>query len=224
MTLEQLIARFRLDADDRVANPYLSEDQDVAAWLTEAQAEAAIRGRLLMEASNPAVCEIVVDPGVSTYDLHPALYELTHLRFKPTGAFLAQPVRLKTREELDRIDSHWRDRADGVVEWAIQDDSRLTLVAKPSAGGVLLLEGYRVPLRPLQEPDDKPEIHQAHHLHLVHWALYRHFMRPDAEFYDPKRAMAAEAEFTAYFGARPDADLRRSTRTDETQTNKAFDL
>lgn len=224
MTLEQLIARFRLDADDRVANPYLSEDEDVAAWLTEAQAEAAIRGRLLMEASNTAVCEIVVDPGVSTYELHPALYELSHIRFKPVGAFLSQRVRIKTREDLDRIEPHWRDRTDGRVEWAIQDDTRLTLVATPASAGVLILEGYRVPLRPLAQPDDKPEIHQSHHLHLVQWALYRHFMRPDAEFYDPKRAMAAEAEFTNYFGARPDADLRRSTRSDEVQTNKAFDF
>lgn len=36
------------------------------------------------------------------------------------------------------------------------------------------------------------------------------------------RAATAEAAFTRYFGPRPDADLRRSTRHDEVQTNKAF--
>jgi hypothetical protein len=32
----------------------------------------------------------------------------------------------------------------------------------------------------------------------------------------------AEAAFTAYFGPRPDSNLRRSTRSDVPQTNKVF--
>ena len=48
MTLEQLIAQFRIDADDLV-QPYLWPDDWVAPWLTEAVSEAAVRGRLLYE-------------------------------------------------------------------------------------------------------------------------------------------------------------------------------
>ena len=33
---------------------------------------------------------------------------------------------------------------------------------------------------------------------------------------NPGKSAAAEAEFTRYFGARPDADLRADTRNDET--------
>ena len=222
MNLEQLIQQFRIDADDLVPNPYLWEGEWIAAWLTEAQSQAAIRGRLLFEASDPAICEIPVTAGVATYPLHRTLYELEHLRFKAAGAGNSERVRLKTREELDRIRPGWRDRTDSHPCFAIQDDTRITLVDRPSVAGTLYVEGYRLPLRALINDNDKPEINEAHHRHLVHWALYRAFSKPDADGRDPGRAAAAEAAFTAYFGPLPDADLRRSTRHDEVQTNKSF--
>lgn len=221
MNLEQLIAQFRIDADD-MQSPPLWESEWIAAWLTEAQAEAAIRARLLYEAADPAICEIAVTAGVATYPLHKSLYELAHLRFKPTGSTQSEPVHLKAREELDRIRPGWRDRTSTQPCFAIQDDTRITLVDRPSVAGTLYVEGYRRPLRELVNDNDKPEINEAHHIHLVHWALHRAFTKPDSETIDPQRAAAAEAAFTRYFGPSPDADLRRSTRHDEVQTNKAF--
>lgn len=221
MNLEQLIQQFRVDADD-LAQPYLWPDDWVAPWLTEAVSEAAVRGRLIYETADPAICEIAVTAGVATYPLHKSLYELEHLRFKATGSTTSDRVHLKTREELDHIRPDWRDRTDSRPRFAIQDDTRITLVDRPSVDGTLFVEGYRVPLRPLVNDSDKPEINEAHHRHLVHWALHRAFSKPDADAADPARAAKAEAQFTAYFGLPPDADLRRSTRHDETQTNKIF--
>lgn len=221
MNLEQLIEQFRIDADDLV-QPYLWPDDWVAPWLTEAVSEAAVRGRLIYEAADPAICEIAVTAGVATYPLHKSLYELAHLRFKPTGSTQSEPVHLKAREELDRIRPGWRDRTSTQPCFAIQDDTRITLVDRPSVAGTLYVEGYRVPLRALANDNDKPEINEAHHIHLVQWALHRAFSKPDADTRDPGRAAAAEAKFTAYFGPLPDADMRRSTRHDEVQTNKIF--
>ena len=221
MNLEQLIQQFRIDADD-MQSPPLWESEWIAAWLTEAQAEAAVRGRLLFEAADPAICEIAVTAGVATYPLHKSLYELEHLRFKATGSSASDRVHLKTREELDRIRPGWRDRTDIRPRFAIQDDTRITLVDRPSADGTLFVEGYRLPLKTLVNDNDKPEIHEAHHRHLVHWALHRAFSKPDSEAIDKDRAALAEAAFTDYFGPRPDADLRRSTRHDEVQTNISF--
>lgn len=220
MTLDQLICQFRVDATD-TAQPYLFEDSWVVGWLNEAVAEAAIRGRLIMEASNALVCQIQVEAGKAVYPLHPSLYEIVHLRFKATDVTRSDRVHLKTREELDRICPNWRDRDDR-IEFAIQDDSRIQLVGAPKVAGVLYLEGYRVPLRAMAGAGDKPEINEAHHHKLVYWALHRAFSRPDADSFDPGRAAASEAAFTAYFGNRPDSDLRRSTRHDEVQTNKVF--
>ncbi|MBI2750809.1 hypothetical protein DBR23_03620 [Acidovorax sp. HMWF018] len=221
MNLEQLIEQFRIDADD-LQTPPLWDAEWVAAWLTEAQAEAAVRGRLLFEAADPAICEIAVTAGVATYPLHKSLYELEHLRFKATGATTSDRVHLKTREELDRIRPGWRDRTDSRPCFAIQDDTRITLVDRPSVAGTLFVEGYRLPLKALANDNDKPEINEAHHRHLVHWALHRAFSKPDADAQDKTRAATEEAAFTAYFGPRPDSDLRRSTRHDEVQTNKSF--
>ena len=221
MNLEQLIQQFRVDADD-LTEPHFWDAEWIAAWLTEAQAEAAIRGRFLFEAADPAICEIAVTAGVATYPLHASLYELVSLRFKVAGSDRSEPVHIKAREELDRIRPGWRDRSDSQPRFAIQDDTRITLVDRPSTAGTLYLEGYRLPLKPLVNDTDKPEIHQGHHRHLVHWALHRAFTKPDSETIDPTRAATAEAAFTRYFGPSPDADLRRSTRHDEVQTNKAF--
>ena len=221
MNLEQLIQQSRVDADDTVTNPPLWADEWIAAWLTEAQAEAAIRGRLLYEAANPDVCSVAVTAGAATYPLHKSLYELGHLRFKATGATRSEPLHLASREELDRLRPDWRDEQ-GPPEYAIQDDTRITLVPRPTAAGTLHIEGYRVPLKALASDNDKPEINESHHRHLVHWALHRAFSKPDADGFDTTRASSAEAAFTRYFGPRPDSDLRRSTRSDVPQTNKVF--
>jgi hypothetical protein len=60
----------------------------------------------------------------------------------------------------------------------------------------------------------KPEIHQAHHEHLLQWALHKAFGIPDSDGFDPGRSALAERAFTAYFGPMPDSDLRRETRSD----------
>ena len=221
MTLEQLIQQFRVDADDTVTNPPLWSNEWITAWLTEAQADAAIRGRLLYEADNAAVCQIAVAANAATHDLHKSLFELVHLRFQATGATTSSVLTIKAREELDRIRPGWRDET-GTPRHAIQDDTRITLVPRPELAGTLHLEGYRVPLKALENDTDKPELNESHHRHLVHWALHRAFSKPDAETIDPTRAATAEAAFTRYFGQRPDSDLRRATRSDVPQTNKVF--
>ncbi len=220
MNLEQLTQQFRVDAGD-LTEPYLWESEWIAGWFAEAVTEAAIRGRLLMEADNPLVCQIAVAIGQTVYPLHAALYELVNIRFKPTGATRSDELHLSTREELDRLRPGWRDDT-GRVEFAIQDDTRIRLVHAPETTGTLYLEGYRIPLKAMVSDTDKPEINGAHHQHLVHWALHRAFSRPDAETIDPSRAAQAEARFTAYFGPRPDSDLRRATRHDDPQTTKVF--
>lgn len=219
MTLAELMAQFRIDADD-VVSPYAWADTSLAKWFTEAQAEAAIRARLLHESDSPAVCQIAVAAGKSTYPLHEALYEIDHMGFKATGATLRQPVKLISREELDRIKPDWRD-CTGRVDYAIQADTSIRLALTPTSGGTLFMEGFRLPLAPLANPDDLPEIHPAHHEKLVLWALFRAFSVPDAETIDKDRAEIALTAFTDYFGARPDADLRRSTREDDPPHNRA---
>ena len=217
MNLEQLIASFRVDADDLV-EPFLFQDEWVAGWLTEAQAEAAIRGRLILEDADPAVCQIAVTAGTASYELHRSVYEIADLRFMPAGVSRSTPLPLVTREWLDDKRPGWRDNCKE-LSFAIQSDHRLRIVGAPNTDGVLHLEAYRVPLKALENDVDKPELSEAHHRHLVYWALHRAFSRPDSETIDPQRADRALEAFTRYFGLAPDSDLRRSTRHDLQQTN-----
>jgi hypothetical protein len=220
MTLAQLIAQFRADARDAVA-PHLFSDAQVTGWLNEAENEAAIRARLLHESASSTICTISVTAGQTSYALSPLLYEIDHIGFIAADATARKPVKLISRAELDVSESDWRDRT-GPVQYAIQDDSSIRLAFTPEADGILVMEGFRLPVEPLTITTDTPEINAVHHRHLVDWALFRAFSVPDAETLDAGRAASAEARFTAYFGIKPDADLRRSTRQDTQHHIPAF--
>lgn len=213
MNLEQLIAQFRLDAMDK-AEPYLWEDDDVVQWLNEAQAEAAVRARLLLDDYTPEVTNIEVVAQKASYTLHAKLYEIVRIAFRGED-HRQQPLELVSREKLDRKAPEWRSMEAGEPRWAIQDETRIRLVPMPARAGTVLLEGYRLPLKAMVNKTDKPEIHEAHHPYLVHWALHRAFSMPDSDGFDPQRAQLSYEKFNSVFGMRPDADLRRTTRHDE---------
>ena len=84
MTLEDLIRRFRVLAQD-TEQPFLWQDEAVMDWLNDAHAQACVRGRLIREDENPAVCQIALAPGQHTYPLHASVYELINLRIKGSG-------------------------------------------------------------------------------------------------------------------------------------------
>ena len=218
MTLADLIATYRTDANDKV-QPYFASDEEVTGWLNEAVVEAAIRGRLIHESDDASICRIAVSAGNATYKLHASLYEITHIAYREAGGTSRCELRLVSTEYLDSCARNWRD-SEGAPKFAVQGDIRLRLVPRPVSDGELLIEGYRTPKRPL-ELDDKeaePEILALHHRHLVDWALYRGFSVPDTESFDPERAEKSLYAFERYFGLRPDSDLRRQTREDVPHT------
>lgn len=226
MNLEQLRRRFRALAKDTL-EPFLFADEDIADWLTEGEAEAAVRGRLLLEDMAPAMCTLPVSVGLAGYKLHPKMYELVDVRFRAANQTRSVPLRLVSREWMNDNVRDWRDAGDWQYtsesrRFAVQSETGLRIVPVPAEAGALLIEGYRLPLKALQNDSDKPEIHEASHEKLVQWALFRAFSVPDSEMFDPQRSQNALGEFTQHFGLPVDADLRRSTRTDQVQHNTAY--
>lgn len=220
MTLGELILAYRTDAFDQVA-PYLASDAQVKLWLNEAQDEAAVRARLLRETQDDCMCVIDVWADESVYELHDAVYEIDYIAFRATGAAERTPLELVSTGWLDKNQSGWRDRT-GCPRWAIQDERTIRLAPTPSVAGEVLLEVYRLPKETMDDDDDEPEIHRANHRSLVDWALFRAFSIPDSDQFDDDRSARALGRFTARFGLRPDADLRRMTRHDAEHHNVAI--
>lgn len=220
MTLNELIRQFRVEASDTV-EPYFFSDSSVTDWLNNAESEAAIRGRLIHESDSAPVCRIKVEPGKASYRLHPTLYEIDHIAFVRDGDVRRELLKLTSTGNLDKVMPHWRDEVDDPC-YAIQTDKHIRLAPTPLHPGTVKLEGYRLPKSPMEDGEDEPEINGAHHRHLVYWALHVGFGIPDTESFDPSRSAMAEAEFTRYFGQRPDSDLRRITREDVQHHVTAF--
>lgn len=224
MNLRQLRDLFREEAHDTIGKP-LWTDPWINGRLNEAQNEAAVRGRLLLEVDKPAVCRVPLRAGQASCMLHPALFEITYLAFVPTtGAAEPQPLQLVSSEWLDRHHAGWRTRRFDRMAWAIQHERSLRLAPAALRDGHLVLEGYRLPLEAMCSDNDEPEIHAFGHEKLVQWVLYRAFSQPDVEGADLPRAALAEQEFTRFFGLRPDADLRRQTREDQHQVTESIIL
>lgn len=220
MTLGDLIGRFRSAANDKV-QPYFWSDEEVTDWLNDAEQEAAIRGRLIHENSREAMTKADIDAGQSTLNLHATVYEITSIAWQQEGQEYPQPLTLTSSEALDRDLGNWRYRK-GKPLYAIQSDKTIRLVPAPEVAGQVLLEGYRLPRRPMEDMDDSPEINSAHHRHLVCWAMYIGFSIPDAELFDQRRADIAKEEFESYFGLQVDSDMRRTTRHDVQHHVEAF--
>lgn len=219
MTLAELIMQFRSEADDSV-RPYLFSETEVSNWINEAENEASVRARLIYEDSNTSVCQIAATAGSASYELHDSVTEIAAAWFIPTGETQRKPLTLVDRIELDRLHPGWRESIE-TPAFLIHDDTRVRLGCIPDVDGFIHLECYRLPISVMDEDNDAPEIHRAHHHHLVNWALYRAFSRPNTETHDAERGGKALASFTAIFGLRPDADMRRSTWVNQPQHNKA---
>jgi hypothetical protein len=226
MNLGDLRDQFRSEAGDKSiagasTQHYLFPDEDVDRWLNEAQEEAAERASLIKETSNPAICEIDVDVDEGVYPLHDSVIVITNARFTVTGETDYSDVHVADREELDRIRPLWRTTSEPPRD-LIQDETQIVLGCLPSEAGLLQIECFRLPLQSMTADEDVPEIHRKHHRQLVHWAIHKAFSQPDTETRDPNRAATAEAAFTAYFGAKPDATQRRDMQINRPQVNKAY--
>ena len=221
MTLAELIANYRIMANDKVA-PYFVDDAEVTVFFNEAQEQAAIRGRLLHESDSSAMCEIKVKQGRATNPINALMYEITHARWHANGVTSYAPLEIVSTEALDATYPRWRVDSQGLPRFIIQGDNTIRLYPAPSTDGIVFIEAYRLPKNKLEGGDDELEINKAHHNALIEWALYKTFSIPDSEIFDPNKAAVSLEKFNRYFGLSVDCDLRRTTRHDVVQHVQPF--
>ena len=212
MNLRAYIDQFRIRAQD-TAKPYLWPDDELAPWFSEAEAEAAVRARLIHDAD-----ELVFKAGDNDpVDLPVGLFDIQYAELRAADG-TAYELKGASRQELDRIRSGWRTRNERPGNY-VHEDKTLILTALPDQDYTLFIEFFRTPRNPMQNDDDEPEIAEVHHINLLDWVLFRAYSKPDADAFDPNRSADSVKSFSDYFGKRGTADLRRRQNANRPHRN-----
>jgi len=213
---------------EALARTYLDDEAGQELWSAaflrglgnEAQNEANLRARYLVESANPRVCQITLVAGQAEYSLHPAIIVARRFEFVPAQTGW-QPITLRrtTFDALDHEDPHWTGftgRPTAVVLDLQRGRFRLDRTPTVDTLGTIKLTAWRRPLDSelLEEPGDEPVIPADQHPELVHWILHKAYMRKDAETFDRDLSDRHLQTFEAYFGPRPTAAQIRAMATD----------
>lgn len=206
MTTSELIDAFRTTADDRI-DPYLWSDAEIVGYLADAESEACIRSRLLVDETTPTVAVT----GIATaawVNLHPSVFDVVRARLA------SDPDAPLTQCPPNALDAQWPgwETQTGTPTRYYVLGGRLRLIPQPTAASdTLYLSVYRTPLVPLSEsdPQGEPEIAEPHHARLLDWALHRAWLKRDVETFDPLRAELHRQMFLDHFGPRPSGSAMR---------------
>lgn len=202
MNAGELISLARIALDDE-RQPYLWTEEELLQHLVQAQQDACVRGKLILDDITDACCEIALTAGVSRYALHEKV-----LAIAARWGAVRQGRRILARiyEQRFEVGSgtptvYWEGHRFIELYPAPSDDAALR--------GPIRLSVYRLPLADPDDADGELEIHPRYYEGLVFGLVARAYGRTDADTYAPDKAALAEAEFTRWFGSRPDANVQR---------------
>lgn len=211
MKLSELLSESRGRLDDR-APPFLWSDPDLTGYINNAVEEAAIRARLIYDERTPRVVEIGLRPGIAEYPLCAEVLRVDYAILASTG----RPIRRVKDRDLHDWDCEWKNATGTPIAFYERTDrgrgDSLRIYRIPQVADTVMLGLWRLPLCPLKDPDDEPEIPRREHIKLIDWVLREAYMKRDADTYDKDKAERHEALFTASFGPRESADVYRKRR------------
>lgn len=212
MKAADFITEFRSAVAD-TETPHFWSSENIVRYLNEAVQEACERAKLIEDRSTPAVCTITLEPNVSTYQLHPSVFEIKRATLR------GRPLDETSVEEMDDECPGW-ENLKGLPGCFIFEpaagirSASIRLVRMPTQADTLALTVYRGALKPLSADLDtgKPEIPERFHERLMDWVLHRSYLKQDADTFDPSKAAVSLALFVQAFGERPDANVQRKQR------------
>jgi hypothetical protein len=214
--LDELRNNILRDRSDQVSGPsdYLWSDQTLIRYINQAERRFARLSLSLRDASTPQCCTLNLvanttiypldksviavisakypgDPGdiaraghsqLNTYYMpDPYFFDPAQIAVQPPGKVLA----FTTDEEVQPDD----DGARSVVTMRVYP-TPIAPYATP-----LALRVVRMPLNPLIDPLDEPEIAEEFHLDMLDWAAYLALRISDHDAGDYQRALAFKASF-----------------------------
>jgi len=206
MTLQELIDELRERVGDETIPPLVS-DARLTKYANEAEREACRRARLIVDATTAACCQITLEEGTATYDLHAKVLFVRSARVDGDNATFLQRLHAK---DLNKGGPEWLSEAGETVGWVLgMDTQKFRPYRIPGAaedGNVVHLTVVREPLQDMADAEaDSPEIHGRWHMGLVDWMEYRYYSTRDEQIKDDKLAAEALARFELQFGPAPSA-------------------
>jgi len=196
MKLRELIAIFRAEVDD-VAEPYLWTEEDLIDYANDAENEACRRARLLIDSTTTAICQIALLANTASYALDERVIFVRRAKLASSSL----PLNRASVRDLDDSAPGWDTHTGPVRSYLTDvDTGKLRLYRIPTVVNTLNLIVVRLPLTPMNDIDDAPEIHGRYQRNLRHWMKYRAYSKQDAETLDAKKAAEGMALFEQEFG------------------------
>lgn len=204
MKLLDLINITRLEMDDK-GNETLITDAEHIEFANDAELEACRRGRLILDSTTTAICQIAIVAGTASYTLDPRVQSIR--RAKLTALL---PLKRRNLQDMDSQYAGWDDASNSTPSVFMTDDTgKIRLWPTPSANTTLSMIVVRAPLAEMNDGTDSPEIAARFHRSLRFWMMYRAYSKQDSEANDPKKAADSLALFEQEFG-------KKSSALDET--------
>jgi hypothetical protein len=203
MTFAEIEQLARREIDDEVGNgsDRYVESWQMLAYANEAEAEACIRARLLVDSTTPEICSIPLVAGTAHYRHDPRVTLI--LRGKLAGAI--NPLGKVSHTIMDELYPGWEDQTGEVKAFVTgMDKGNIRLFRSPAVNSTLNLTVVRMPLSPMVGDGDSPEIPGYLHPSLVLWIKHKAYNNQDAELFDKNRADVHLALFEQKFGRRTD--------------------
>lgn len=197
MNVAELIALTRQELDDETA-PYLWPDDFLLDALVDAEHEACRRGRLLLDSTTAATCQIAVTAGTALYPLDARVIQVNRV----IVAGEPMPLCPAMMRDLDGSIGAWQTmQADPPTHWCPDyQANRVLLVGIPQSNGTLNLTVERLPLTDVNDMEDVPEIPARYHRNLRHWMMFRAYSKRDSETFSKEHAADCLALFEREFG------------------------
>lgn len=196
--IEKLARREIIDDVGQEKSRFVKSWQ-MLAYANEAEVEACIRARLLVDSTTNDICAVQIEQGTSVYSYDPRIALI--LRGKVTGS--AAPLKRVSFTCLDESYPEWEEQTGEILAFVTgMDKGKIRLFRKPAAVSVLNLTVVRTPLSEMANDSDTPEISSRLHPALIYWIKHKIYNNQDSELFDKNRADVHLQMFEQKFGKR----------------------
>lgn len=197
MNLGELIEAYRYESKDTNVPPFVSDDKALE-FANQAENEACRRSGLLRD-SKSNVCCAQVSANEATVEISPKIIDIVRVK----TSLSPYPLSFTQTDAMDSCMPGWEDHS-GIPTTYITDYQTgvIRLYPTPASDCDISMTVTRIPLSPMEDDEDCPEIREDTHPALVKWMLYRAYSSDDSDLFNPKQAEKSLREFEIEFGTK----------------------